>query len=257
MRKRDPRRLLAKRRAAAARVRILEAPDEEHPSGAISSRQRAEVTLPRAELERMWSAEHLERLARTYWLYLQRISLGLLRVLYTPAAREVVAVSRPLVLLRFGAPEYDISSDRGTVTWRIDRGLLVAPAGRGKGYLRIAVERGPDPPEPGMAVAHVSSEVANFYPALAGRGWFARIGRLLYRATQYRIHVIVTHGFLRSLANLELYPSVVGALRSGDADRTEERTGSTGRTGSNGDRRSAERSSSDRRPLERGEAERN
>jgi hypothetical protein len=215
MRKRDPRRLLARRRAAAARVRILQAPDEEHPSGAISSRQRAEVTLPRDELERLWTSEHLERLARTYWLYLQRVSLGLLRVLYTADTREVVLVARPFVLLRFGAPEYEISADRGAVTWRIDRGLLVAPAGRGEGYLRITVARRPDPPEPGMAVAHVGSEVANFYPTIAGRGWFSRIGRLIYRATQYRIHVIVTHGFLRSLANLELYPSVVGALRSG------------------------------------------
>jgi hypothetical protein len=35
---------------------------------------------------------------------------------------------------------------------------------------------------------------------------------MVYRVTQLRIHVIVTHGFLRSLARLELEPSVVGAL---------------------------------------------
>jgi hypothetical protein len=58
----------------------------------------------------------------------------------------------------------------------------------------------------------VSSEVANFYPLIGGWGWFSRVGRHLYRITQLRIHVIVTHAFLRSLARLDLEPSVVGAL---------------------------------------------
>ena len=47
---------------------------------------------------------------------------------------------------------------------------------------------------------------------IAGWGWFARIGRCIYSETQLRIHVIVTHAFLRSLANLDLEPSRVGAL---------------------------------------------
>ena len=62
--------------------------------------------------------------------------------------------------------------------------------------------------------ARVSSEVANFYPALGGWGWFARIGARIYRYTQLKIHVIVTNGFLRSLARLELVPSKVGQLRT-------------------------------------------
>ena len=41
---------------------------------------------------------------------------------------------------------------------------------------------------------------------------FARIGAHIYSATQLRIHVIVTNGFLRSLAKLDLPPSTVGAL---------------------------------------------
>ena len=55
----------------------------------------------------------------------------------------------------------------------------------------------------------MSSEVVNFYPTIA-----TRIGRWIYEQTQLRIHVIVTHAFLRSLANLELEPSRVGALRA-------------------------------------------
>ena len=33
----------------------------------------------------------------------------------------------------------------GSVTWRIDRGLLVAPPGRGSGWLKITVTRPEDP----------------------------------------------------------------------------------------------------------------
>lgn len=184
------------------------------PGGSVTTRQVADVTLPRAELDRIWSPAYLERLARTYWRFLTRVSLGLLRVLYSPDAREIVLVARPFVLLRFRAPEYDVGGDRGAVTWRIDRGLLVAPAGRGRGYLRIAVQR---PPAAAIAGARevtgrVTSEVANFYPTIAGWGWFARIGRHLYAITQLRIHVLVTHAFLRSLARLDLAESRIGAL---------------------------------------------
>ena len=71
----------------------------------------------------------------------------------------------------------------------------------------------------GEETVTVTSEVANFYPMLAGRGWFSRIGRAIYGATQLRIHVIVTHAFLRSLARLDLAPSVVGALRPASSPR--------------------------------------
>jgi hypothetical protein len=211
VRKRDPRRLLARRRRALARVQIVEVPRSGHaPDGSVSSKQTAEVTLPRHELERMWTAEYLERLARTYWHFLTRVSLGLLRVLYTDDAREVALLTRPFVLLRFHKPEYELESDGGTVTWRIQKGVLVAPSGRGRGYLRISVLRRPDAGDEVTVI--VTSEVANFYPMIAGWGWFSRVGRAIYRATQLRIHVLVTHAFLRSLARLELQPSVVGSF---------------------------------------------
>ena len=38
----------------------------------------------------------------------------------------------------------------------------------------------------------------------------SRIGRRFYMATQSRIHVLVTHAFLRSLARLDLAESRVG-----------------------------------------------
>jgi hypothetical protein len=214
VRPRDPRRLLATRRYERARVNVIDVPQPgPSPDGSVTTRQAAEVLLPRGELERLWTPEYLERLARTYWRFLTRVSLGLLRVLYTEDSREVVLLTRPLVLLRFRAPEYEVEADKGTVTWRIDRGLLVGRHGRGRGYLRLSVLRGPQRQSaPDEGSVYVASEVAHFFPAIAGRGRFSRIGRFLYSETQLRVHVLVTHAFLRSLARLDLAESVVGAL---------------------------------------------
>jgi hypothetical protein len=199
-------------------VRLVDQPaSETSEGGGVTTRQIAEVTLPRSELERIWSPEYLERLARTYWRFLTRISLGLLRVLYGPDSREVVLVGRPLRLLTFHAPEYSFDADGGSVTWRIKRGLLVAPIGRGKGFLRISVRR-PAGATGELITARVCSEVANFYPTIRGWGWFQQIGSFIYRITQLRIHMVVTNAFLRSLARLDLAPSVVGALRPADRE---------------------------------------
>jgi hypothetical protein len=213
VRPRDPRRLLERRRRAHARVTILPVPQSGYAEdGSIGSRQTAQVSLPREELDRIWSAEYLERLARTYWHFLSRISLGVLRVVYGPDSREVVVFRRPFVMLRFRKPEYETHAEGGSVTWPIDRGLLVAPNGRGRGYLRLSVEREPASEGAGEASVSVSSDVVNFYPLIAGWGWFGRIGRMIYNQTQLRIHVIVTNAFLRSLANLEFERSAVGVL---------------------------------------------
>jgi hypothetical protein len=210
VRRRDPRRLLERERRARARVRIVRVPQSGYSEGgAVGSRQVAEVTLPRAELQRIWSPEYLERLARTYWCFLSRFSLGLIRVLYNEDSREVVFLTRPFVLLRFRKPEYRIDADGGTVTWPIDRGVLVASYGRGRGFLRLSVRRRPENDSSDDVTLVVTSEVVNFYPTIADR-----FSHWIYEQTQLRIHVIVTHAFLRSLANLDLEPSRVGALRA-------------------------------------------
>jgi hypothetical protein len=215
MRRRDPRRLRAKQREAKARISVVKQPEtDSNPDGSVTSRNIADVTVPITEIERIWNTEYLERLARTYWRFLTRVSLGLIQVEYGPDSREIVLITRPFVLLRFFAPEYDTESNRGTVTWRINKGLLVAPQGRGKGFLRISVERRDDPSTEGEIELRVVSEVANFYPLLAGWGWWKRIGGVIYRFTQYTIHNIVTSAFFRSLATLDLAESKVGRFRS-------------------------------------------
>jgi len=177
-------------------------------SGAVRSIQAADVTMPESELVEIWTPMHLERLARTYWKYLSRVTLGLIRVEYTDTARRVVFLRRPFVLLRFDAPEYELTDDRGVVRWTIRNGILVGRPGHG--YLEIDVNKCAAD-EPGYVRAHVEVEVANFYPALAR--WVAR---WFYSATQSRIHVLVTHGFLRSLARLELEHSAVGRFAGED-----------------------------------------
>ena len=192
-------------RIASSVIRSPEQHTTVDDSGAVRSVQSADLTLPTSELEAIWSPMHLERLARTYWRYLSRITLGLVRVHYTEGERQVVFLARPLVLLRFHAPDYEMDAGRGVVRWRIEDGLLVSRRGReANGYLEIDVSRCPED-EPGRARIHVEVEVANFYPAIA-----SGFSLWLYQATQSRIHVIVTHGFLRSLARLDLAESRVG-----------------------------------------------
>ena len=193
-------------------VKVEVLPEEDQtpiaPDDAVQSTQEAEATLPPDMLEELWRQEYLERLARAYWRFLGKVSLGLIKVVYAPDSRTVVLVTRRLPLLRFHAPEYETGPKWGRVTWRIDRGLLVAREGRGQGFLRIEVRK---LDEPGRL--HLSVSVQNFYPFIRGRGRFARFGAWLYGQTQVRIHRLVTFGFLRSLARLDLPPSRIGALR--------------------------------------------
>jgi hypothetical protein len=178
-------------------------------TGAVRSVQSADVLLPTAALQEIWTPAHLERLARTYWRFLTRVSLGLIRVRYSDSERSVVLLFRPLKLLTFAAPEYELDPLRGLVRWRIARGLLVARRGRdSSGYLQIEVRR--DSLEQGArARLHVTVEVANFYPSIA-----SGLGRRIYDVTQSRIHVVVTSRFLRSLARLDLAESRVGRFGS-------------------------------------------
>jgi hypothetical protein len=178
--------------------------------GAVHSIQSATVRLPVSELDARWNAHWLERLARTYWRFLSRITLGLIRVIYTDQGREVVLLGRPLRLLTFHTPEYGLEPDRGTVTWRIAKGLLVSRPD--EGFLKITVARSSSAPEE-VAEVRVDVEVSNFYPAIA-----ARISDHLYRWTQSKIHVLVTWGFLRSLARGDLAQSRAGQFAAEESD---------------------------------------
>jgi hypothetical protein len=179
--------------------------------GAVRSAQSARLTLSRADLDRLWSPVNLENLGRTYWRFLQKVTLGLIRVHYSELDRSVVLLGL-FTLLRFDVPEYQLDPLHGKVIWRIRDGLLVAPGGRGSGWLSLDVCRQEPPSDPEAPTdLAIEVEVANFYPAIA-----AGFSTPVYEATQAFVHVLVTHAFLRSLATLELQESRVRRFRHGD-----------------------------------------
>lgn len=193
--------------------------------GTVKSVQSARLTLSRADLDRLWNPANLENLARTYWRFLSRVTLGLVRVKYGENERSVVLLARPLTLLRFDAPQYVLEPLHGKVTWRIRDGLLVARSGRGSGWLSLDVRRQMPPPEPGDPTElAIEVEVSNFYPAIA-----AGFSTPVYEATQAFVHVLVTHAFLRSLATLELEESKVRRFKIEPADLDGDQAGAVQR----------------------------
>lgn len=195
--------------AASAQLSVRVLPDPErgpvNPDGGLRSIQEAELEMSPELLEQLWRPETLERLARGYWRYLNRISLGLLRIAYGGSSRSIVLIWRRFDLLRFREPRYDTGPGFGRVTWPIERGVLVAPSGRGRGYLRFDIRR-LEPGPGGEGRVRVRAAVSNFYPLLRGSGWFVRVGSRVYAQTQLRIHVLVTRGYLRSLERGNLPP---------------------------------------------------
>lgn len=180
---------------------------------AVRSVQSAELTVDESEMGSLWTPANLENLARTYWRFLSRVTLGLIRVIYDDDSRSVVLIARPLTLLRFDRPRYTLEDDHGTVSWRIRDGLLVARAGRGCGFLALDVRR--EPPQagdpPGKRRLLIEVEVANFFPSIA-----VGFSIPVYEMTQSAIHVLVTNAFLRSLAKLDLAESKIGELADAD-----------------------------------------
>ncbi|MHB8657229.1 MAG: hypothetical protein ACYC91_04620 [Solirubrobacteraceae bacterium] len=203
-----------RRQRLPARAVIVSAPESTSIARdqGVKSVQSADLTVSRADLERLWSPQNLENLARTYWRFLSKVTLGLIRVAYGENERAVMLLVRPLTLLRFDAPDYTLESDHGKVVWRIRDGLLVAKPGRGSGFLALDVRRFPEEScdAQDLARLHIDVEVANFYPSIA-----AGFSTPVYQFTQSFLHVLVTHGFLRSLATLELASSRIGRLADG------------------------------------------
>lgn len=169
-------------------------------TGGVTCEQEALVTVDRDTLAGIWTPSTLEFLARTYWLYIERRTGGLIKVRYA-ADSQTVALFGRIPLLRFKPPVFSTGGDEASVQWPIDRGLLVARDGRDQGFLRIAVKRqgSSDRDAPSL---RVTSTVSNFYPWIRGTGRFARFGTWLYSQTQLRVHIAVTRGFLASLVSL-------------------------------------------------------
>ena len=135
-------------------------------------------------------------------------TLGIIRVKYTRDERFVCCSAGRSCCSRFQAPEYEMDATRGIVRWRIERGVLVSRRGRGA----TATSRS------------TCSAVRGRRPTAAPRCTSRSRSRTSIRRsprdqplgvpnTQSRIHVLVTYGFLRSLAHLDLAESQGRPLR--------------------------------------------
>jgi len=171
-------------------------------TGGVTCEQTAVITVDQETFEQIWTPSTLELLARTYWRFIRKRSLGAIRVVYRPGSQTVVLFSRRIPLLRFDSPTFHTGGEGAYVEWPIDKGLLVARAGRDQGFLRIAVKNEGGSDGGSRQRLEVSSTVSNFYPWLRGSGWFARVGTWIYSQTQLRSHIWITKGFLRSLEDL-------------------------------------------------------
>jgi len=178
-------------------------------TGTVYSVQSASITTPTERLDRTWTPEHLERLASLYWLYMEKTSLGLIRVHVDDHGRYACFLTRRLPLLGFREPVFDIGDDVATVRWPIDRGLLIARKGRGQGSLTLEVRRedgiGGEQDGTPMSHARLRLEVEGFRPTMS-----SGLAYVVYRQTQSRYHVLLAYGFIHSLATTDLDGAGIG-----------------------------------------------
>jgi hypothetical protein len=170
------------------------------------------VWVPAEAAPRLLTADFLGGVASEYRRFLGRVSGGLLRTRIEPGYESLVLLFPRPWLLRLRAPVYSEGADWAELKWSIERGLLVAAVGRGRGSLSLHLRRLPAPVWGGEEIPVLARmEVEGYYPRIRGSGTLAGIGAWLYAHTQSRIHTLVMRGFLRFLARIELPPRPTGS----------------------------------------------
>ena len=111
-------RWLLRRPKRVAHALIVSPPDHttvDETTGAVRSVQSADLIIPAESIQEIWAPRDLVRLARTYWRFLTRATLGIVQIDYQEDGRQVKAFGL-IPLLTFHAPEYEMSTDRGIVS---------------------------------------------------------------------------------------------------------------------------------------------
>ena len=157
---------------------------------AVRSIQSADLEMPAEALDEIWTPMHLERFARTYWRFLSRATLGQGFLLGRFHAVVQDLIQQPQHFSGFRIDSQDVLADIAATVAFADLSQM----------LRQRLQR-----------RVIEFEIANYYPSIA-----SRISNWFYRVTQSRIHVLVTYGFLRSVAKLDLEESVVGRFATLD-----------------------------------------
>jgi hypothetical protein len=139
------------------------------PDGAIESEQRVALTRPVVE----FSTAGAERLGRSYWREVRRVTGSLVRPRERGSALELRLLGGP-VLLRFDRPTLEASEERAFCSYPIAGGLL---ARRAAGELTFEQTSGA-----------LSSTIRGFFPRVAS-----------YDRLQGRLHVAISRRFFRRL----------------------------------------------------------
>jgi hypothetical protein len=139
------------------------------PDGAIESEQRVALTRPVVE----FSTTGAERLGRSYWREVRRLTGSLVRPRERGGALELRLLGGP-VLLRFDRPTLEASETRAFCSYPISGGLLTRRAAG-----ELAFEQTADA---------LSSTVRGFFPRVAN-----------YDRLQGRAHVAISRRYFRRL----------------------------------------------------------
>jgi hypothetical protein len=133
-----------------------------------------------------------DELLRLYFDYVERFTLGMIRVAESGEGVEFRLAGLGSALIRFSAPLHEKTGKSGKTVLRICGGLLVQPKECDRGQLEFRVEtEGAD--------TRVTLQLADYCPLLLGSNRPSLLRKWLYRLTQAYIHKVVTIRFLRSV----------------------------------------------------------
>jgi len=152
--------------------------------GAVESEQRAALSTPVVE----YSPAGADLLGRSYWREVERATRGLVRARERDGTLDLRVLGRGPVLLRFGRPTVEATSELALCTYPIEGGLL---AQRKAGEIAFA-QVGGSPPV-------VRSTIRGFFPSLAARQGERDWTGALYSQVQSRIHVAISRRYFARL----------------------------------------------------------
>lgn len=153
--------------------------------GAIESTQR--MITPRPVVER--TVNGAKMLGAAYWREVERLTRGLLQTRGRGSGMELRVAPFGPTLLRFGPPQFTVTTDAVSTTYPITGGLL---ARRAAGSITLSMSGGADRVE-------LRSAIAGYHPTLAARPGAPAWTGELYDQIQARIHARVSRRYFHRL----------------------------------------------------------
>jgi len=127
-----------------------------------------------------------------YLDYIERVTVGIIRVVTTDRAIEFRVAGTSLAILSFAQPEFAQLGGGEKGSLLISGGVLVQPKECDRGRLDFMVE-------PVVNGCRVALRLADYCPLILGSRRPARWRRCLYRFTQAYLHKVITIRFLEGL----------------------------------------------------------